>query len=301
MARLELRAKIGLDGTGFQRGMNDVKRSNDFVGKQFDSLRNKLRNMIGAGLIIGAMRGLVRATAGHALEVEELSRKYGLTISEVQNLIRAGEELGITFEEALKKLDPSALQSAITDFSENEIRAIKTVADEWSGFTKLVTKDTAGLTARLIEMFHTGKGIAKGLLTSDWREIMERYYSFETPGLKNPPPPALPFGMGPEFVKPGASLDLMNALGTAQSGTEGTGEGAPLKKMRDSNNDFVTRVNELQRIGAEVAGPGPDRQLAVSIPKLIAAVDKNTNAHEKHMEAWRKMNPGSAALIDAFF
>jgi hypothetical protein len=113
-----LTARLGLDGTDFQRGLKQAESDYDRFG---NSLKNKLAGTFGAA----AMATFLRSVMQTANEIKDLAEQFSIGTDEMQRLQAAAEKSGLQFEDmgaALMKLnalreratkgDQEAIQSA---------------------------------------------------------------------------------------------------------------------------------------------------------------------------------------------
>jgi len=96
---LKLEAQIGLDGAGFQAGMNRVMGA---VG----SLKTALASAFTAGAVASATRSLIR----FASEIKDTATRLGMTTTEVQELSFAADQSGSTMAKFAVGLDFLARQ-----------------------------------------------------------------------------------------------------------------------------------------------------------------------------------------------
>src|SRR5262245_57657325 len=85
-------AALGLDGKGFQRGLDKAgKTADQFAG----DLKSKLTGAFTAGAVVAYVRHVAQAVG----RVKDLSEQFSVTTDEVQKLDAAAKQSGQTFED----------------------------------------------------------------------------------------------------------------------------------------------------------------------------------------------------------
>lgn len=91
---VSLTAKLGLDGTQFQQGLQKARQQMQSFGSGF-----------GGGLAGGAIAQAIRKIVGEVGRIKDLSEQFGVTTDEVQKLDAAAKMSGQTFEDVGTKLE----------------------------------------------------------------------------------------------------------------------------------------------------------------------------------------------------
>lgn len=102
-------ARLGLDGSGFIRGLASIKSaagkfSGDLVGSWSKDIGSKLKGAFGFAAVVGTIGELGRRTIAYGDNVGDLSDQLGIAAEEVQRLTIAGGRNGIEFETIAKAL-----------------------------------------------------------------------------------------------------------------------------------------------------------------------------------------------------
>jgi len=102
-------ARLGLDGSGFVRGLASAKSaagkfSGDLVGSWSKDIGSKLKSSFGFAAIVGSIGELGRRTIDYADNVGDLSDQLDIATDDVQRLMIAGSRNGIEFETIAKAI-----------------------------------------------------------------------------------------------------------------------------------------------------------------------------------------------------
>lgn len=102
-------ARLGLDGSGFVRGLASAKSaagkfSGDLVGGWSKDIGNKVQGAFGFAAVVGTIGELGRRTIAYGDNVGDLSDQLGIAAEDVQRLTIAGGRNGIEFEAIAKAL-----------------------------------------------------------------------------------------------------------------------------------------------------------------------------------------------------
>lgn len=89
---LSLTAKLGLDGTGFQRGISQA-------GRQFDRFTSGIKGRIAAAFSIGAITAFGRSVVQAAGRFKDLSEQSGFSVETIQRLDYVARQSGLSFED----------------------------------------------------------------------------------------------------------------------------------------------------------------------------------------------------------
>jgi hypothetical protein len=92
MALLSLVAKLGLDTTGFQQGINKA-------GKQASQFGSQLKNQLASAFSVAAVTAFARDLAQTVNRIKDLSEQFGVTTDEVQRIDFALKQSGLAFED----------------------------------------------------------------------------------------------------------------------------------------------------------------------------------------------------------
>lgn len=109
MALLSLVAKLGLDSTGFQQGINKASKQASQFGS---SLKTTLAGAFGAGAMIAFAKGIAETTN----RIKDLSEQFGVSTDDVQNIDYAMKQSGLSFEDfaaAMTKMGPARREAAL--------------------------------------------------------------------------------------------------------------------------------------------------------------------------------------------
>lgn len=106
---MNLFARLGLDGSGFIRGLASAKSaagkfSGDLVGGWSKDIGSKLVGAFGFAAVVGSVIELGRRTIAYGDKVGDLSDQLGIATEDVQRLTIAGGKNGIEFETIAKAL-----------------------------------------------------------------------------------------------------------------------------------------------------------------------------------------------------
>ena len=106
---MNLFARLGLDGSGFIRGLASAKSaagkfSGDLVGGWSKDIGGKLQGAFGFAAVVGTIGELGRRTIAYGDNVGDLSDQLGIATEDVQRLTIAGGRNGIEFETIAKAL-----------------------------------------------------------------------------------------------------------------------------------------------------------------------------------------------------
>ena len=111
MALLSLVAKLGLDTTGFQQGINKAGKQ----ASQFGSgLKATLAGAFGAGAMIAFAKDIAQTTN----RIKDLSEQFNVTTDDVQNIDYAMRQSGLSFEDfgnAMMKVGAARKDAATTN------------------------------------------------------------------------------------------------------------------------------------------------------------------------------------------
>lgn len=95
-------AKLMMDSSDFQRGINDAQKKAFSFGDNLEkTVGNKLKAAFGAGAIISAMRSVIN----HVEEMTEKAKELGITVEELQK--QNGETFGRISNETANFVDES--------------------------------------------------------------------------------------------------------------------------------------------------------------------------------------------------
>ena len=102
-------ARLGLDGSGFIRGLASAKGaagkfSGDLVGGWSKDIGSKVQGAFGFAAVVGTIGELGRRTIAYGDKVGDLSDQLGIAAEDVQRLTIAGGRNGIEFETIAKAL-----------------------------------------------------------------------------------------------------------------------------------------------------------------------------------------------------
>lgn len=92
MALLSLVAKLGLDSTGFQQGINNAS-------KQASQFGSSLKATLAAAFSVAAVGAFVRNLGEAVGRIKDLSEQFGVTTTEIQNVDFALKQSGMAFED----------------------------------------------------------------------------------------------------------------------------------------------------------------------------------------------------------
>ena len=92
MALLSLVAKLGLDSTGFEQGINKAS-------KQASSFGASLKASLAAAFSVAAVAAFVRNLGETVGRIKDLSEQFGVTTEEIQNVDFALKQSGMAFED----------------------------------------------------------------------------------------------------------------------------------------------------------------------------------------------------------
>ena len=92
MALLSLVAKLGLDSTGFQQGINKAS-------KQASQFGSSLKATLAAAFSVAAVGAFVRNLGEAVGRIKDLSEQFGVTTTEIQNVDFALKQGGMAFED----------------------------------------------------------------------------------------------------------------------------------------------------------------------------------------------------------
>lgn len=106
---MNLFARLGLDGSGFIRGLASAKSaagkfSGDLVGGWSKDIGGKLQGAFGFAAVVGTVTELGRRTIAYGDNVGDLSDQLGIATEDVQRLTIAGGRNGLEFETIAKAL-----------------------------------------------------------------------------------------------------------------------------------------------------------------------------------------------------
>lgn len=106
---MNLFARLGLDGSGFIRGLASAKSaagkfSGDLVGGWSKDIGSKLQGAFGFAAVVTTIGELGRRTIAYGDNVGDLSDQLGIATEDVQRLTIAGGRNGIEFETIAKAL-----------------------------------------------------------------------------------------------------------------------------------------------------------------------------------------------------
>lgn len=102
-------ARLGLDGSGFIRGLASAKSaagkfSSDIVGGWSKDIGSKLTGAFGFAAVTGTIVSLGRQTVDYADNVGDLSDQLNIATDDVQKLMIAGSRNGVEFETIAKAI-----------------------------------------------------------------------------------------------------------------------------------------------------------------------------------------------------
>lgn len=106
---MNLFARLGLDGSGFIRGLASAKSaagkfSSDLVGSWSKDIGSKLTGAFGFAAVTGAIAALGRQTIAYTDHVGDLSDQLDMTTDDIQRAMIAGGRNGIEFEAIAKAI-----------------------------------------------------------------------------------------------------------------------------------------------------------------------------------------------------
>jgi len=96
MPGLKLIGEIALDGSGWKKGMDDVKNETS----AFSSAIGALKGKIAAAFTVGAVVAFAKKVNDYAMEINHLAEQYHLTAEEAQRLMKAAGRIGVEAETA---------------------------------------------------------------------------------------------------------------------------------------------------------------------------------------------------------
>ncbi len=133
---ISLIAKLGIDGSGFQRGLHDAESEFQRFG---GSIKNKLAGMFGATAMTAFMRSVIQT----ASNIQDMAEQFGITTDEMQRMEKAAEQSGLRFEDMGKAL------LKINDLREKALRgdadAIEHAQRLGIAFSEITNQDVSGL------------------------------------------------------------------------------------------------------------------------------------------------------------
>lgn len=96
MPGLRLQGEISLDGSGWNKGLNDVNKSTSGFVTAISSLKGK----IAAAFSVGAIVAFGKSVNSYAMEINHLSEQFHLSTEEAQRLMKAAGRIGVDAEMA---------------------------------------------------------------------------------------------------------------------------------------------------------------------------------------------------------
>lgn len=96
MALFDLIARLRLDGSGFQQGLN---KANVAANKFGDSVRNSIGKYFTAGFLLREAQQFAVSILDQAKNAQRLAREYGVSVTEAQKLEIVAKRTGQTFAE----------------------------------------------------------------------------------------------------------------------------------------------------------------------------------------------------------
>lgn len=99
---MALSFSTGLDGSGFQRGLLQIKA---LANKYGPEIGQTLQEKIGAFVSIGGLLASANAIRQYAGNIKDLSEQYNIAVEDVQSLGHEAEKMGMSFEAVGNVLD----------------------------------------------------------------------------------------------------------------------------------------------------------------------------------------------------
>lgn len=191
MAAFQLMGRVGLDASGFYRGLTKMKSATAPLGKHIGTqLRSTLVGYLGGAAVVGALRG----TLEKAFDIKRDAAKLDVPADAFQTLTQLSDETGASVDELAKRYrdagdDAKGFRSNVDTLTESlkEQGRILSSAEieQFAGQKReidVVKQKAGGFISKLYSWFSSGMSFIKNVRFADPEEIQKRVNRIADPG-----------------------------------------------------------------------------------------------------------------------